>query len=285
MGQDEVFRQVVRWIESQPQIRAAILVGSHAENRRTDELSDYDISLFCTEVSGLVESESWLENIAPVWVSIPEQFTFQGTVIPTRLAIFEGGHKVDFAFYPLEILDILTSSNKLPDEYNMGYKVLVDKDQLTSGIPNPTFAGFKTQRPSEKEFNDLVKEFWFEVYHVAKYLRRQDLWSVQFRLSGIHHNYLIKMICWNEASKHDWNYTTSSIGKRMHEWVGDNTWKALHQVFPHFEAVDSWNGLSKLMDLFVRLAREVASDLDYSYPTDMEKKIASYVETLAMRSS
>ena len=220
MDNSDILGKTVKWAESEDLIRAVILVGSYAEKRLTDELSDYDLSIFCTDPTPFIESDKWLKDIAPVWVSIPEQFTFLERTIPTHLVIFEGGTKVDFAFYPV---DILATLSDLPDELNMGYKVLIDKSRHTIGLPTPTFEGYKETRPDEKEFHDLIKEFWFEAYHVAKYLKREDLWSVQFRLGGIHHHTLIKMICWNESAKNDWNITTNSFGKRLKEWVCEDT--------------------------------------------------------------
>ena len=92
MMQSEILEQAIKWVESQSAIRAAILVGSHAQQRPTDALSDYDLALFCIDATPFVESDGWLEAISKIWVSIPEKFTFQGITIPTRLAIFEGGY-------------------------------------------------------------------------------------------------------------------------------------------------------------------------------------------------
>ncbi|MBD3231473.1 hypothetical protein GF322_02305 [Candidatus Dependentiae bacterium] len=65
-----------------------------------------------------------------------------------------------------------------------------------------------------KEFYECIDDFWFEVYHVAIYLARQDLWLAKFRDNDIK-RFLLKMIEWNEGSKHNWNYETNSLGKRM----------------------------------------------------------------------
>jgi aminoglycoside 6-adenylyltransferase len=277
MSDNSILDQAIEWAESDDLIRAVILVGSHAERRPTDELSDYDLSIFCTDTAPFVNNCGWLEDIAPVWVSIPEQFTFLETIIPTRLAIFEHGYKVDFAFYPMKILDMLASI-QLPDEFNMGYKVLIDKDQLTNRIPQPTYEGFNENKPNEQDFHNLVNEFWFEVYHVAKYLRREDLWSVQFRLSSIHHHILLKMICWNEAAKHDFHYSTHPIGKRLHDWISEDTWKALHQVFPHFDVNDGWDALNNTITLFKKLSQETAGILGYSDLTNFD--LAGYLQKM-----
>jgi len=196
--------------------------------------------------------------------------------IPTRLVIFKGGFKVDFGFYPMEILKIM-ANNKLPNEFNMGYKVLVDKDKLTSKIPPPDYEGFKEKQPKEREFHDLIKEFWFEVYHVAKYLWRQDLWSVQFRLNGIHQRILLKMICWNEAAKYEWNYTTHRIGKRLRDWISNDTFVDLHTVFPRFDVNEGWDAIKTTIALFQKLSHETAAILDYSDLTDLENNMGGFV--------
>ncbi len=82
--------------------------------------------------------------------------------------------KVDFAFYPIEILQ------KMSQGFNCGYTILLDQKNLTKKLPQPFDTGFRIPLPSEREFTDLVREFWFEIYHVAKYIKRRDLWSVKF---------------------------------------------------------------------------------------------------------
>lgn len=279
MEEKNLLEKIINWAGSEEVIRLALLTGSFADRSFTDELSDYDISFFCSNTQKLTECDTWVKDIDDVWVMIPEKYGLLEASIPTKLVIFGGGKKADFSFFSVQQLKKLEIDG-LPDALNMGYEVLVDKDRLANKLPLPKFEGFRESRPSEEEFHRLIKEFWFEIYHVAKYLRRQDLWSVQFRLSGIHHNFLVKMICWNEASKHNWNYRTNKIGKRMHEWVSEDTWKAVHRVFPHFEAKDGWGALRRTMGLFGRLARETASDLEYSYCTDMERDITNYVQSL-----
>ncbi len=283
MMQNKILEQVIKWVEPQASIRAVILVGSHAEQKTTDELSDYDLSLFCTQTSSFIESDDWLEEIAKTWVSIPEKFTFQGKAIPTRLAIFEGGDKVDFAFYPENLLSDLQNAKPLPSEYDMGYKILVDKDGHAKGMRSPSFEGFKEERPTKEEFHSLVKEFWFEVYHVAKYLYREDLWSAQFRLNGIRQNDMIQMICWHEAAKHEWDYTVHKLGKNLHNWVSGDIWNALHDIFPHLDVFEGWIALKKTIQLFKKLSHEVSKALGYDNLSVLELQMNQFVEKLEKR--
>lgn len=276
---NEVIDEIKDWASQEEGIQALILVGSRAR-RDDDELSDYDISVFCASYDTYAKDDQWLSQIGKVWVCLPLSIEQNSRTFPTRLVIFEGGVKVDFAFYTLDVLENLVNSNPLPEMYDNGYQVLLDKEGRTQKMVKPSLSGYKKEKPSEKEFVDLIKEFWFEVYHVAKYLKREDLWSVKFRASGINHHLLLKMIEWNEQAKHNWNYSTYFLGGRMKSWVGPSTWEGLHGVFAHFDKEDSWKALKNTIELFRKLSIETAKLLDYEYPHDVDVNIDDFIQTL-----
>ena len=182
--------------------------------------------------------------------------------------------KVDFAFYPIEILQKMSQENKLSQGFDCGYTILLDQKNLTKKLPQPSGTGFQIPLPSEEEFTDLIREFWFEIYHVAKYIKRQDLWSVKFRMAGIYDHYLIKMICWNEASK---GKATHSLGKHISAWADPQTVNALDNVFGHFGVADSQKALFATINLFRRLSKETASKLSLTYPSEPEHDLTRFI--------
>ncbi|MBT4917457.1 hypothetical protein HON58_03395, partial [Candidatus Peregrinibacteria bacterium] len=186
--------------------------------------------------------------------------------------------KVDFAFYPVKALEDLSVS--LSDDYNAGYKVLVDKDSLTEKMPQASLKAFRESKPSEEEFHRVVNEFWFEAYHIAKYLKRDDLWSAKFRDWGQKDEFLLTMIRWNEMAKHSWDYSVHSQGKSMQKWVSSETWHDLHKCFSHFDAENSWKALENTLSLFRRIALEAAELLGYSYPKEVDRNLSEYVSQL-----
>lgn len=147
-------------------------------------------------------------------------------------------------------------------------------------MPKPEFKGFEYKKPSEHEFLTAVKEFWFEAYHVAVYLKRGDLWSAKVRSSGIHDHFLLKMIEWNELSKLNWNTAIRPMGKWMQSWVSQDTWNALHQIFAHFNEQDSWSFLLNTIALFRKLSIETAKKLGFSYPQDIDKNFSDFIFNL-----
>ncbi len=273
---EALLQNVIRWAESRSEVRAVVLTGSHARGDGTaDDISDLDVELFLDQPEAFTRSTGWLSEIGTVWVCLPLQ-TSEG--YPARLVIFQGGLKVDFKLYPLDLLRRRTKSRRLSDLYNRGFRVLVDKDGLGALIPKPR-AARPAKKPSEEQFRALVEEFWFEAYHVAKYLRREDLWAAKSRDWGTK-ELLRTMIEWDARSSHGWSYDTWHLGLHMKRWAAPAIWDRLTSVFGHFDALDSWRALSDTMVVFGAIARDVARRMHYSYPDDVEENLRTYIDSL-----
>jgi aminoglycoside 6-adenylyltransferase len=269
---------IIEWSEREEAIRALILLGSRAGKQPVDSLSDYDLSVFCDTREPYTESEEWLIQFGNVLVCVKEKVVCNGKTFLSRLVIFEGGIKVDFSFLSLDVLDQIAQSSSLPDDYNLGYKILLDKDDRAARMLPPQFE-VKAIKPSEQEFHEVIKEFWFEVYHVGVYLKRKDLWSVKFR-SWAAHSFLLRMIEWHAQAENDWRCSTPPIGKRMSSWVSKDLWKDLHGIFAHFDVEDSWKALFNTMELFRRITAETARALRFSSMEDLSEKMMSFITTL-----
>lgn len=277
----DIIQKIVRWAKSENAIRVLILQGSRAGKALVDELADYDISVFCSTSTPYTETEEWLAPIGPVWVCVKEKVSCGGQVFPTRLVIFESGIKVDFSFLSLDCLDRMIKGH-LPDEYNRGYQILLDKDNLTHSLPKPNYKEPRAQKPSEPEFLETIEEFWFEAYHVGIYLKREDLWSVKFRSASMH-AFLLRMIEWEAQAHNGWDQTVPPIGKRMHSWIQPSVWQELQEVFAHFDVEDSWNALLHTLTLFRRLSVDLSHQLGFDYPEALDKNISEFILKLRER--
>jgi aminoglycoside 6-adenylyltransferase len=266
-----MINQILQWAKDEKHIRAVILTGSRAENKY-DELSDYDLLLFCSDIDSFTFDDIWLSKIGKIWVCVHEKIRLKEKEFPSRLAIFEKGIKIDFSFYPIELL----KDGAYASSPNV-YRVLLDKDRMITSMPSTNEAVPGTLKPNRDEFLRIIKEFWFEAYHVAVYLKRGDLWSAQFRLSGLHHQFLLRMIEWNELSKTDWKSFLPGLGKKMELWVTKETWNALHRSFAHFDEKDTWNALENTTNLFKVLAQKTAAYLGYSYPYEVDSHISKFI--------
>lgn len=268
----DFLHKIIRWGESEETIKVLLLQGSRGANTGFDQLSDYDIAIFCNEPSVFTEVEDWLSQIGDVWVCVREKICVGNETFHTRLVIFSEGIKVDFSFLSLPVLNEM--SDHLPD-----YRVLLDKGNFTKSLKKPSLNQPLAVPPSKRDYLRINDEFWFEAYHVAIYLKRGDLWLVKFRANAMH-EFLLQMIQWHAEARKDWKEKSPPLGKNTRSWVDPATWDALQGVFAHFDAADSWKSLLNTMSLFRRLAKEVAIRLKFNYPESLDQNISGFIASL-----
>ncbi len=267
--------KLLNWAKQDPNLKALVLTGSRA-NDTNDGLSDYDIALLVEEDCLYLRNDRWMSSIDQVWLYIPEKIRFKEKVFKTRLVIFKEGVNVDFTFISLKFLDQAIKGGAFPKDY----RILLDKDGIGRKLKAEPYRESRIKKPSEKTYHRLVEEFWFEVYQIAKNLKRDDLWVVKYRDAYLKHHLVLKMIEWLEAVKHDWNNKTFPIGKRMKTWVTPSIWKAAHGIFPHFDNKDSWESLFHTLTFFRDLAIETAKKFNFTYPNEIDQSISGYVTSL-----
>lgn len=269
-----MLEKIKKWLTSQPDIQASILVGSDVRtDHPADQYSDYDIEIYSDAFLEYANSERWLQELGSVWICVREM-TNEDT--PARLVIFEGGYKVDFSLFPLKVIENNVSSGVLPEIYGKGYEFLIDKNSYEDSFKKLKFTSHQDDL-SEKEFHRIIEEFWFEVWHVAKYLKRGDLWTAKFRDNETK-KFLLQMIEWHTKSIHGKDSNTWHQGKFMKEWVDNQTWEELQNVYGHFDTGDGWTALQATMGLFRRLGTETAKKMGFTYPENTDKKISAWVK-------
>lgn len=272
--------KIINWAQNDPAVRAILLTGSRAsKNQKVDTFSDYDLAFFITDLEKFTSDDSWFSKFGTVLIHIPETILFNNHVIPTRLIVYENGVGADISLWKVNILEKLVAEKKLTFACETGYQILLDKDGLAKQlVPAP---GKRTMqpKPTQKEFLSAIQIFFFEAFNCAKYLARGDLWHAKLR-DWTTKEYLLKMIEWNEAAKHQWNYDTYWHGKKMQSWVTKETWTKLYDTFGHLDVDDSWKTLLATMDLFSNLAKQSAKELGYQYPENIDTKVTDCIRKI-----
>lgn len=62
----------------------------------------------------------------------------------------------------------------MPEELDIGFQVLMDKDRITFGLKKPTHQAYIPKPPSQEEYLNRIEEFFHEATYVAKKLWRGD---------------------------------------------------------------------------------------------------------------
>lgn len=274
---DTIEKRIVTWAATRSEIRTILIVGSRArQSPPADSWADLDVHLFCNDFDRLLSDKGWLECIGEVWTWLPEQLD-EG--IPQLLVLFEGGEKVDFGFFPLEVIEDFVATQTLDEVHDRGYYTLLDKGRLASRLPVPSHQPRRRENPSEEDFQRVVNTFFYGAVYVAKQIRRSNLWVVKFR-DWTMKQQLLLMMEWYAHSLHGPDLDTFYDGHFLSSWVDEQTWDDLHHAFGGFSAPESWQALFETMKVFRRLGSKTALLLGYAYPSGLDRRITTYVENL-----
>lgn len=279
-SRDDVLASILRWAGAREDVAAVILTGSLARSDGSaDAFSDIDLEIIAHEPRLLAEDDRWLSMIADPIAVLHLQ---QDDGWPTRLAIYDddvkdggvdGGVKVDFTLAaPLRLQEMI-SSRTLNALYTRCYRVLLDKDSVTKDLPPPSGNVPRRSLPAEEELRRRVEEFWFEAFHVPKYLARGELFLVKQR-DWTMKELLLEMMEWHALAHSPAPVDVWHLGARLRHWTDPETWHALLQrTFGHFDADDARRAFEETTTLYSRLAREVARKAGFPYPEAVEAKI------------
>ena len=131
---------------------------------------------------------------------------------PECLTLFDGGWQVDFVFHTIDDLEQIVEKRAIPDNFNRGVKVLVDKDNIADKITPKCFKAPQGTTLSEKAFVQTANMFWFLALYIAKQIMRNDLWMVKVRDTNMK-EFLLQMIEWHEKVVNGSAYDTWHAGR------------------------------------------------------------------------
>jgi aminoglycoside 6-adenylyltransferase len=278
----DVVERLVRWAGSDAQVRALLLTSSRANpTAPLDHLSDYDILVIVSGVRPLDEDESWLREYGTPLVHFRNAWTRHGVEGITRLVLYDDGVKIDYQVWPVELLDILRAQPTLPDNLDVGYRVLVDKDLLTQDLKPATYTAHIPPAPSAAEYHALVEEFWWESTYVAKNLWRDELFPAKYSLDAVmKFDLLRRMLEWFIEIDHDWSIAPGSEGKRLKRRLSPEIWTQVERTFVGADPEENWEALFTALTLFRTLAIAVGASLGYEYPEEMDRRMTAYLSRI-----
>jgi aminoglycoside 6-adenylyltransferase len=266
----------VRWARDEDDVRAVIAVGSRARiEPPADDWSDLDIMVYTRAPDHLLARSAWLDQIAPVLITIPGR-TAGGE--PEILVMFDGGFDVDVVVGRIGDLADAARAGTVPHGHLRGARVLVDKDGWAARTIPATFGPPMAGDPDAEEFQAVVAGFWYGTHYVAKQIRRGDLWVVKVRDAELK-AVLLRMLEWHARTTTP-EVDTWHMGRYFWQWADPRAVDALDAVFGHFDRDDSWRALMATADLFTWLATEVADQLGIPYPTSIEATVRGLIDQL-----
>jgi aminoglycoside 6-adenylyltransferase len=280
LAYEQLIDRFVAWAQTQPDIRAAVVLGSRARrDRPADEWSDLDLLVITTDPGRLLSQTDWLEQLGTPWLTFLEQTAVGGG--NERRVLFEGGLDVDFAPAPVELARQFATDGwpaEIAAVIRRGMRFVLDKDGLAASLALPPDEQPAPQPPTRERFLNLVNDFWYHAVWVAKKLRRGELWTARLSCDSYMKRLLLTMIEWHAGAASGWGADTWHNGRFLEQWADPRAVDGLRQAFAHYDAADVWRALLATMDLFRWLATEAAARLGYPYPTSADEHVTALVQ-------
>ena len=94
------------------------------------------------------------------------------------------------------------------------------------------------------------------------------------------HEYLRRMLERRIERDRGWSEPTDGLGKGLKKRLPADIWEALEATYAGAGIEENWEALFRTLTLFRRVAVEVAEDLGYAYPHDLDRRVTEYVRAI-----
>ncbi|HEY7834654.1 MAG TPA: aminoglycoside 6-adenylyltransferase [Ktedonobacterales bacterium] len=281
---EALIARMAAWAADEPDIRAALIVGSRARSERpADVWSDLDLVFFARDPERYLRQTEWIAGFGEVWLTFLEPTAAGGGT--ERRVLYAGGLDVDFSVFPLAAVAALSDDAEARGVLARGVRVVLDKDglaaQLTAGHPPPA----PPRLPAAATIEHDAQDFWYHALWTAKKLRRGELWTAKMCCDGHLKWLLLRLLEWHaRATAHA---TTSAPADTWHAgrfadaWADPRALAALRGAFARYDSDDIWRALAATMDLYRWLALELAERVSYAYPAEADRQVTALIHELA----
>lgn len=266
-----------RWADQQPDVRAAMLVGSRARTSYVaDRWSDLDLIMLTSDVERHISSGAWMAAIGTPWLVYIDPATVG--IGRECYALFEQNVDVNLAIFPPAYVDLIASDPDTTQIFQRGVRLLLDKDGALAAVLAAVPAPAPAQPPAPEAFARHVNEFCFNTVWTARRLGRGDLWRALNSLEAhMKCGGLLPMLAWHARATYGWQHDTWYGGRCVEQWADPQVVAALPATFARFDRADIRRALLATAALFHRLGHVVSARLEYSYPYELEQRVARWL--------
>ncbi len=268
----EIKQNLCRFAEETDAVRAVIAIGSTTRSDiPADEFSDLDLFIVTESPEGWLSGE-YPRLFGNVSISFVEP-TLGGGM--ERRCIYDEDKDTDMIILtPLQFEKAL-KEGAAQWVMNRGYRILCDKDGYEREIPKYVNLTADHADMTEKEFTNVVSDFFFHNIWACKKLKRGELWSAKICIDAYLKKLLLKIIeeyqlCMGtEDVWHD--------GRFLERWADNTVLEGLKDCFAHYDADDCRRALQQTHRLFSQLSKAAAEKKGFEYPEIAEKCAEAYI--------
>lgn len=286
-AQANVLTRLVAWGEGDARIRALILTSSRARaDESVDDLSDYDLIVAVDDPEAFLADDTWPSAYGAPLARWGDEHELHWGTTTFLGVVYADGVKVDYTIWPAVLLERVAGADALPDDLDVGYRVLLDKDGFTHGWRGATYRAHIPLPPTAAEYRAIVEEFWWDTTYVAKALWRGEVVFAKFALDhDAKHVALRRILEWRIELDHGWSLRPGAYGRGIERHLPDGLRSELAATYVGADIEDNWNALFRTTALFRRVATEVADALGHPYPLDVDEAVTAHLEGVRLAAS
>lgn len=268
--------QFVAWANTRDLVRALVLTSSRATPLGTVDLfSDYDLILIVTDMRPFATERGWLEDFGRVLTLFRDPIMIEdGFEVSGNVTQYENGLRVDFTLWPVDYFQRIVAAPQLPAEFDAGYRLLLDKDNLAAGLQPPTYKAYIPTPPTEEKYLDVIEVFFLGAIVIGKLLWRDDLLAAKHLIDReLHQEHLLPLLEWHIEIEQGWSVKPGPYGRGLKKWLRPDLWHELESTFTGV----NWDSVYKTITLMRRVAIEVGDKLGYAYPHDLDQRVMTFL--------
>ncbi|WP_413517377.1 aminoglycoside 6-adenylyltransferase [Carnobacterium maltaromaticum] len=277
-SEEEMYHLILQKAQLDERIRGVLLNGSRANKQvKPDRLQDFDIMYVVTELTSFIEDSRWIDYFGPrLIMQLPDESAlFPNDTSKETFAYlmqFEDGNRIDLTLISSETVKKQTKLDSLT-------KVLLDKDQLFTNLPESDATDYLVSLPSEAEFNDCINEFWWVSTYVAKGLARKEITYAKAMLDGPVRDMFLLALNWKIVAQSNQPLNLGKNGKFLQSYLTTEEWRALLMTYSNGEIQSTWEALFNMCTFFIAISDYIELKLKYKNKTQQEK-VLTYLEKL-----
>jgi aminoglycoside 6-adenylyltransferase len=260
--------RIIPWATAREDVRGLAELGSRTSTAPADEWADMDLMLLVRDPVLFHDSDDWIHEIGPAWLSLKHPGPFGD--LPVRQVLFEGA--LDFDVVALAAgtlakrLEHPAVAFALGGGFEGGFRALIDKDNEIAKLvlpPRPPPSAHSDI--SAVDFDFVINDFLFQVVWASKHLRRGELWAAKDDVDGYMKADLVQVIEWHTMAMRP-GINTRSGGRYLERWADPRIVERLPDTFATYEGTAVARALISMIELFEDVAAETASALGFTYP-------------------
>ncbi len=259
----EIYETVLDIAQKDNRIKAIYMNGSRTNpNVPKDIFQDYDIVYVVDETESFIEDKNWINQFGDImYMQYPDENPFYPSDKENSygwLMQFIDGNRIDLTVQTLEYAKAHIFDDKL-------CRVLWDKGNILPTLEESTDRDYHVKSPTLEQFLACCNEFWWCSNNIAKGLWREEITYVQDMTNFVVRKQLERILMWKIGIMTDFSVSVGKSAKYMNRWLGKEIYQSYLNTYFIAEVEEAWKAIFIMCDLFDKMAKEVAFDLNYCY--------------------